>query len=55
MLAMYDFDRAKRDAQGITLVDARLRTFLIIAEHTLEIPIDSDESDVEPINRMRFE
>jgi hypothetical protein len=55
MLAMYDFDRAKRDAQGISRVDARLRTFLIIAEHTLEIPIDSDESDVEPINRMRFE
>ncbi|HBB95221.1 MAG TPA: hypothetical protein DC054_07500 [Blastocatellia bacterium] len=47
-LAMYDFDRAKRDAQGISRLDERLRTFLMIAEHTLEIPLDSDESEVEP-------
>ena len=45
---MYDFDRAKRDAQGISRLDARLSTFLMIAEHTLETPLDSDESEVEP-------
>lgn len=53
-LATYDFDRAKRDAQGISRLDARLRTFLMIAEHTLEIPLDSDESGVEPTSQTTF-
>ncbi len=49
-LAMFDFDRAKRDAGGISRLDARLRTFLMISERTLEMHIESDESDVEPTN-----
>lgn len=44
-LAMFDFDRAKRDAEGINRVDARIRAFLMIAKRTLEIRLESDESD----------
>ena len=44
-LAMFDFDRAKRDAEGINRVDARIRVFLMIAERTLEIRLASDEPD----------
>jgi hypothetical protein len=51
-LAMFDFDRAKRDAEGINRPDARIRVFLMIAERTLEIHLEPDESD-EPINYDR--
>jgi len=50
-LAMFDFDRAKRDAEGINRADARIRVFLMIAERTLEIHLP-DESD-EPSNYDR--
>ena len=41
-LAMADFDRAKRDADGITRFDARVRTLLTIAAQVLEIHLDED-------------
>jgi hypothetical protein len=44
-LAMTDFDRAKRDADGITRFDARVRTLLTIAAHVLEIPLNEDVYD----------
>jgi len=44
-LAMFDFDRAKRDAEGINRPDARIRVFLKIAERTLEIHLESDDSN----------
>jgi len=47
-LAMFDFDRARRDADGLSRFDARVRTLLAIAGHALEIHTDSDESDAEP-------
>jgi len=47
-LAMFDFDRAKRDADGISRLDARVSTFLMIAGRTLEIQVDSDDSEAEP-------
>jgi len=52
-LAMRDFDRAKRDAEGITRFDARVRTLLTIAAQALEIHLNEDVSDGEGISEMR--
>jgi hypothetical protein len=52
-LAMTDFDRAKRDADGITRFDARVRTLLTIAAHALEIQLDEDVSSGEGISEFR--
>lgn len=41
-LAMADFDRAKRDADGITRFDARVRTLLTMAAQVLEIHLDEE-------------
>jgi tetratricopeptide (TPR) repeat protein len=52
-LAMTDFDRAKRDADGITRFDARVRALLTIAARTLEIQLNEDVSDGEGIGETR--
>jgi hypothetical protein len=44
-LAMLDFDRAKRAANGMSRFDARVRTLLVIAAQALEIPLPDDGSD----------
>lgn len=42
-LAMIDFDRAKTTAEGLNRLDVRIRVFLLIAQHTMEIPLEPDE------------
>jgi hypothetical protein len=42
-LAMFDFDRAKTAAEGLDRLDVRIRVFLLIAQHTMEIPLEPDE------------
>ncbi|HEX5703476.1 MAG TPA: PPC domain-containing protein [Pyrinomonadaceae bacterium] len=42
-LAMFDFDRAKTAADGLNRLDVRIRVFLLIAQHTMEIPLEPDE------------
>jgi len=42
-LAMSDFDRAKTAAEGLNRIDVRIRVFLLIAQHTMEIPLEPDE------------
>ena len=42
-LAMFDFDRAKTTADGLNRLDMRIRVFLLIAQHTMEIPLEPDE------------
>jgi hypothetical protein len=41
-LAMNDFDRAKRDADGIGRFDARVRALLTIASNALDIHLDEE-------------
>jgi hypothetical protein len=41
-LAMADFDRAKRDANGITRYDARVRALLAIAAQVLDIKLEDE-------------
>ncbi|HEV2904607.1 MAG TPA: PPC domain-containing protein [Pyrinomonadaceae bacterium] len=43
-LAMFDFDRAKTTAEGLNRLDVRIRAFLLIAQRTMEIPLEPDES-----------
>jgi hypothetical protein len=43
-LAMFDFDRAKATTDGLNRLDVRIRVFLLIAQHTMEIPLEPDES-----------
>jgi hypothetical protein len=42
-LAMFDFDRAKRAAEGISRPEVRLKIYLEIAQRTMEIEIEPDE------------
>ncbi|MFZ0750607.1 MAG: hypothetical protein WAM70_14690, partial [Pyrinomonadaceae bacterium] len=42
-LAMFDFDRAKTTADGLNRLDVRIRVFLLIAQHTMEIPLEPEE------------
>lgn len=42
-LAMFDFDRAKTAAEGLNRLDVRIRVFLLIAQHTMEIPLEPEE------------
>jgi hypothetical protein len=44
-LAMFDFDRAKRAAEGINRPEVRLQIYLTIAQRTMEIEIDRDGAD----------
>jgi len=44
-LAMFDFDRARKVADGIVRSDVRLRVWLAIAERAMEIHLEPDESD----------
>ena len=50
-LAMADFDRAKRDANGITRYDARVRALLAIAAQVLDIKLE----DEAPNSRRRYD
>jgi hypothetical protein len=43
-LAMFDFDRAKIAAEGIQRMDVRLSVFLVIAQHALELEIETADS-----------
>lgn len=42
-LAMFDFDRAKTAAEGLNRLDVRIRVFLLIAQHSMEIPLEPEE------------
>ena len=42
-LAMIDFDRAKTTADGLNRLDVRIRVFLLIAQRTMEIPLEPEE------------
>lgn len=42
-LAMFDFDRAKTAAEGLNRLDVRIRVFLLVAQQTMEIPLEPDE------------
>jgi hypothetical protein len=42
-LAMFDFDRAKIAAEGLNRLDVRIRVFLLIAQRTMEIPLEPEE------------
>ena len=42
-LAMFDFDRAKTTADGLNRLDVRIRVFLLIAQQTMEIPLEPEE------------
>jgi hypothetical protein len=42
-LAMFDFDRAKTTAEGLNRFDVRIRIFLLIAQRTMEIPLEPEE------------
>lgn len=42
-LAMFDFDRAKTMSEGLDRIDVRLRIFLLIAQRTMEIPLEPEE------------
>jgi hypothetical protein len=43
-LAMYDLDRAKSTTEGINRLDVRIRIFMLIAQRTMEIQIEPDET-----------
>jgi hypothetical protein len=41
--AMHDFDRAKTTAEGLNRLEVRIRAFLLIAQRTMDIPLEPEE------------